>query len=168
MQVVMKNTTRLCSEKPIVTVNGRFPGPTLVAREDDTVLVKVVNHVKYNVSIHWWVCCWLQTLVPFMPLSIFWLDEYCCLHHCDQAWNQTAADRLGRWPSIHNAVSSSARTELRVQFHHYWSKGHPTLACTYPLAQGHCPWWYCHLAQARCSLPISYTTQGRSHCIRWA
>ena len=51
----MKNTTRLCSEKPIVTVNGRFPGPTLVAREDDTVLVKVVNHVKYNVSIHWWV-----------------------------------------------------------------------------------------------------------------
>ncbi|XP_010256659.1 PREDICTED: laccase-4 [Nelumbo nucifera] len=51
--VVMKNTTRLCSTKPIVTVNGRFPGPTLYAREDDTVLVKVVNHVQYNVTIHW-------------------------------------------------------------------------------------------------------------------
>ncbi|CAN0879759.1 IRX12 [Linum grandiflorum] len=51
--VVMKNTTRLCSTKPIVTVNGKFPGPTLYAREGDTVLVKVVNHVKYNVSIHW-------------------------------------------------------------------------------------------------------------------
>ncbi|XP_047978147.1 laccase-4-like [Salvia hispanica] len=51
--VVMKNTSRLCSTKPIVTVNGNFPGPTLYAREDDTVLVKVVNHVKYNVSIHW-------------------------------------------------------------------------------------------------------------------
>ncbi|XP_057509744.1 laccase-4-like [Actinidia eriantha] len=51
--VVMRNTTRLCSTKPIVTVNGRFPGPTLYAREDDTVLVKVVNHVKYNISIHW-------------------------------------------------------------------------------------------------------------------
>ncbi|KAJ8753910.1 hypothetical protein K2173_000164 [Erythroxylum novogranatense] len=51
--VVMKNTTRLCSSKPIVTVNGRFPGPTLYAREDDTVLVRVHNHVKYNVSIHW-------------------------------------------------------------------------------------------------------------------
>ncbi|KAF9680015.1 hypothetical protein SADUNF_Sadunf06G0076200 [Salix dunnii] len=51
--VVMKNTTRLCSSKSIVTVNGRSPGPTLYAREDDTVLVKVVNHVKYNVSIHW-------------------------------------------------------------------------------------------------------------------
>ncbi|KAI7755682.1 hypothetical protein M8C21_033566 [Ambrosia artemisiifolia] len=51
--VVMTNTTRLCKSKPIVTVNGRFPGPTIVAREDDTVTVKVVNHVKYNVSIHW-------------------------------------------------------------------------------------------------------------------
>lgn len=51
--VVMTNTTRLCASKPIVTVNGRFPGPTIVAREDDTVIVKVVNHVKYNVSIHW-------------------------------------------------------------------------------------------------------------------
>ncbi|KAJ0954848.1 putative laccase [Helianthus annuus] len=51
--VVMKNTTRLCESKPIVTVNGRFPGPTIVAREDDTLLIKVVNHVKYNVSIHW-------------------------------------------------------------------------------------------------------------------
>ncbi|GLU02261.1 hypothetical protein SLE2022_195160 [Rubroshorea leprosula] len=51
--IVMKHATRLCSTKPIVTVNGEFPGPTLVAREDDTVLVKVVNHVKYNLSIHW-------------------------------------------------------------------------------------------------------------------
>ncbi|KAF8394943.1 hypothetical protein HHK36_018882 [Tetracentron sinense] len=51
--VVMKTANRLCSSKPIVTVNGRSPGPTLHVREDDTVLVKVVNHVKYNVSIHW-------------------------------------------------------------------------------------------------------------------
>nr|WBW48347.1 laccase 4 [Paeonia lactiflora] len=51
--VVMRNSTKLCSSKPIVTVNGQFPGPTLYAREDDTVLVKVVNHVKYNISIHW-------------------------------------------------------------------------------------------------------------------
>ncbi|KAJ4835282.1 Laccase-4 [Turnera subulata] len=51
--VVMKNATRMCSSKSIVTVNGQFPGPTLYAREDDTVLVRVVNNVKYNVSIHW-------------------------------------------------------------------------------------------------------------------
>ncbi|XP_061349930.1 laccase-4-like isoform X2 [Gastrolobium bilobum] len=51
--VVTKNTTRLCSSKPIVTINGKFPGPTLYAREDDTVLVKVVNQVNHNVTIHW-------------------------------------------------------------------------------------------------------------------
>ncbi|XP_019254607.1 PREDICTED: laccase-4-like isoform X2 [Nicotiana attenuata] len=51
--VVMRNMSRLCSTKPIVTVNGRFPGPTIYAREDDRVLIKVLNHVKYNVSIHW-------------------------------------------------------------------------------------------------------------------
>ncbi|KAL5550085.1 hypothetical protein UlMin_000261 [Ulmus minor] len=51
--VVLRNSTKLCSSKQIVTVNGQFPGPTLYAREDDTVLVKVVNHVKYNLSIHW-------------------------------------------------------------------------------------------------------------------
>ncbi|KAJ6750276.1 hypothetical protein OIU85_000870 [Salix viminalis] len=46
--VVMKNTSRLCSSKPIVTVNGMFPGPTLYAREDDTVLEVVV------VLAEWW------------------------------------------------------------------------------------------------------------------
>ncbi|MBA0608118.1 hypothetical protein Godav_020365 [Gossypium davidsonii] len=51
--VVMKNATMLCSTKPIVTVNGMFPGPTLYAVEDDTVLINVVNHVNYNVTIHW-------------------------------------------------------------------------------------------------------------------
>ncbi|XP_031258578.1 laccase-4-like [Pistacia vera] len=51
--VVMKKSTKLCSSKSIVTVNGRFPGRTLYAREGDTVIVKVTNHVKYNVSIHW-------------------------------------------------------------------------------------------------------------------
>ncbi|KZV17167.1 laccase-4-like [Dorcoceras hygrometricum] len=51
--VVMKNISRLCSSKSIVTVNGQFPGPTIYAREGDTVVVKVMNNVKYNVSIHW-------------------------------------------------------------------------------------------------------------------
>lgn len=53
LQVVTKQVTRLCSTKQIVTVNGKFPGPTIYANEDDTILVNVVNNVKYNVSIHW-------------------------------------------------------------------------------------------------------------------
>ncbi|XP_045833770.1 laccase-4-like [Trifolium pratense] len=51
--VVAKNTTRLCSSKTIVTVNGKFPGPTLYAREDDTVIVRVANQVNHNITIHW-------------------------------------------------------------------------------------------------------------------
>ncbi|XP_051122768.1 laccase-4-like [Andrographis paniculata] len=51
--VVQKNITRLCTSKSIITVNGKFPGPTIYAREDDTVIVRVVNHVKDNVTIHW-------------------------------------------------------------------------------------------------------------------
>ncbi|KAK1367251.1 putative laccase family protein [Heracleum sosnowskyi] len=37
--VVMKNVTKFCVTQSIVTVNGKFPGPTLYAREGDTVNV---------------------------------------------------------------------------------------------------------------------------------
>ncbi|RHN57071.1 putative laccase [Medicago truncatula] len=50
--VVMKNETKLCSTKSFVSVNGKFPGPTLYAREDDTVIVTVTNYVEHNVTIH--------------------------------------------------------------------------------------------------------------------
>ncbi|XP_057441834.1 laccase-4-like [Lotus japonicus] len=60
-RVVLKNSTKLCSTKSFVTVNGKFPGPTLYAREDDTVIVKVNNHVKYNITIHWHGIKQLQT-----------------------------------------------------------------------------------------------------------
>uniref|UniRef100_A0A2N9HV13 Laccase n=1 Tax=Fagus sylvatica TaxID=28930 RepID=A0A2N9HV13_FAGSY len=49
----LKNFTRLCNTKSIVTVNGKFPGPRIVAREGDRVIVKVVNHVPNNITIHW-------------------------------------------------------------------------------------------------------------------
>lgn len=51
--VRMKNVTRLCHTKPLITVNGKSPGPKIVVREDDRVIIKVHNHVKDNVSIHW-------------------------------------------------------------------------------------------------------------------
>ncbi|KAK6231398.1 hypothetical protein SCA6_001471 [Theobroma cacao] len=49
----MQNVTRLCQTKSIVTVNGQFPGPRIIAREGDRLLIKVVNHVQYNVTLHW-------------------------------------------------------------------------------------------------------------------
>ncbi|GAB2295749.1 Laccase-17 [Dionaea muscipula] len=51
--IVMQNVTRLCHRKSIVTVNGQFPGPRIVAREGDRLLIRVVNHVSNNITIHW-------------------------------------------------------------------------------------------------------------------
>ncbi|KAK9670201.1 hypothetical protein RND81_13G185300 [Saponaria officinalis] len=51
--IKVKNVSRLCHAKPIVTVNGMFPGPTIYAREGDNILVNVTNHAQYNMSIHW-------------------------------------------------------------------------------------------------------------------
>ncbi|XP_059430255.1 laccase-17-like [Corylus avellana] len=59
--IVLKNVTRLCHNKSIVTVNGQFPGPRIVAREGDSLLIKVVNHVPNNISIHWHGIRQLQT-----------------------------------------------------------------------------------------------------------
>ncbi|XP_021855454.1 laccase-17-like [Spinacia oleracea] len=49
----MQNVTRLCHTKSIVTVNGQFPGPPIVAREGDRLVINVVNHVQNNITIHW-------------------------------------------------------------------------------------------------------------------
>ncbi|KAK7834744.1 laccase-2 [Quercus suber] len=51
--IVSRNVTRLCHTRSIVTVNGKFPGPRIVAREGDRLLIKVVNHIQSNISIHW-------------------------------------------------------------------------------------------------------------------
>ncbi|WOH00924.1 hypothetical protein DCAR_0520300 [Daucus carota subsp. sativus] len=51
--VQVKNVSRLCHAKPIVTVNGMLPGPTVYAREGDQILINVTNHAQYNLSIHW-------------------------------------------------------------------------------------------------------------------
>ncbi|KAL1312932.1 hypothetical protein HN51_039507 [Arachis hypogaea] len=51
--VRLQNVTRLCHTKAIVTVNGSFPGPPIYAREGDRLVIKVINNVKNNVSLHW-------------------------------------------------------------------------------------------------------------------
>ncbi|KAG8655321.1 hypothetical protein MANES_04G027900v8 [Manihot esculenta] len=51
--IKLKNVTRLCHTKSLVTVNGKFPGPRITAREGDQLLIKVVNHVQNNISLHW-------------------------------------------------------------------------------------------------------------------
>jgi laccase len=41
--------TRLGTTRAIPTVNGKFPGPKIVTREGDRVVVRLVNNVKDNV-----------------------------------------------------------------------------------------------------------------------
>lgn len=55
MQVKSSSFTRLCSTKNILTVNGQFPGPTLVAHRGDKLIVKIYNQANYNITIHWYV-----------------------------------------------------------------------------------------------------------------
>ncbi|KAH1039346.1 hypothetical protein J1N35_041089, partial [Gossypium stocksii] len=50
----MKNVTRLSQTKSIMTINNLFPGPRIIDREGDRLVIKVVNHVQYNTSLHWY------------------------------------------------------------------------------------------------------------------
>ncbi|KAG2560149.1 laccase-25-like [Panicum virgatum] len=46
--------SQLCQPARIITaVNGQLPGPTIEAREGDTVVVHLVNQSPYNMTIHW-------------------------------------------------------------------------------------------------------------------
>ncbi|KAM7497218.1 hypothetical protein LguiA_021632 [Lonicera macranthoides] len=51
--IKLQNVTQLCHTKSMVTVNGQFPGPRIVAREGDRLQIRVTNHVSNNISIHW-------------------------------------------------------------------------------------------------------------------
>ncbi|KAI5074424.1 hypothetical protein GOP47_0010385 [Adiantum capillus-veneris] len=52
--IIYTNVARLCNgTKEIITVNGKFPGPTIYVRTGDHVNIKVSNRVNENVTIHW-------------------------------------------------------------------------------------------------------------------
>ncbi|KAH6763440.1 laccase 1 [Perilla frutescens var. hirtella] len=51
--VEWKTITRLCNSKPVLTVNGKYPGPTITVNEGDNVQVTVTNKVAINTTIHW-------------------------------------------------------------------------------------------------------------------
>ncbi|PKI43411.1 hypothetical protein CRG98_036168 [Punica granatum] len=44
---------RLCRPQVITAVNGSLPGPTIKAREGDTLVIHVFNRSPYNLTIHW-------------------------------------------------------------------------------------------------------------------
>ncbi|XP_004500522.2 laccase-12-like [Cicer arietinum] len=44
---------RLCKTHNTITVNGQYPGPTLEINNGDSLVIKVTNKARYNVTIHW-------------------------------------------------------------------------------------------------------------------
>ncbi|KAJ6814577.1 laccase-25-like precursor [Iris pallida] len=44
---------KLCQDRVITAVNKKLPGPTILAKEGDTVIVHVNNNSPYNITIHW-------------------------------------------------------------------------------------------------------------------
>ncbi|RZC29400.1 Laccase-7, partial [Glycine soja] len=44
---------RLCRQQPITAVNGTLQGPTINAREGDTIVVYVFNKSPCNLTLHW-------------------------------------------------------------------------------------------------------------------
>ncbi|KAJ0490240.1 putative laccase [Helianthus annuus] len=51
--IQLQNVTRLCHTRNMVTVNGKFPGPRIVATEGDRLLIKVNNHAWYSSATEW-------------------------------------------------------------------------------------------------------------------
>ncbi len=61
-----------------ITVNGQTPGPTIKANVGDRLIIKVVNKLPANTTIHWCVrqkpvseqlpYCWLHVQLPECPL----------------------------------------------------------------------------------------------------
>ncbi|XP_028753456.1 laccase-3-like [Neltuma alba] len=54
-EFVIQNTPvkRLCRTLNVLTVNGQFPGPAIETRNGDSLVIKVTNAGRYNISIHW-------------------------------------------------------------------------------------------------------------------
>ncbi|KAK6946812.1 Multicopper oxidase, N-terminal [Dillenia turbinata] len=48
-----KPVKRLCRTHDIITVNGQFPGLTLEIHNGDTLVIKVQNSARYNITLHW-------------------------------------------------------------------------------------------------------------------
>nr|TKR84236.1 hypothetical protein D5086_0000262690 [Populus alba] len=67
--IKLQNVTRLCHSKSMVTVNGQFPGPRIVAREGDNLFIKVSYVYNYTIvgqrGTLWWHAhiSWLRSIV---------------------------------------------------------------------------------------------------------
>lgn len=53
LQVQNQTVNRMCRQQVITTVNGTLPGPTIYAKEGDSLVIHVHNVSPYSITIHW-------------------------------------------------------------------------------------------------------------------
>ncbi|KAG9132409.1 hypothetical protein Leryth_008349 [Lithospermum erythrorhizon] len=111
--IQMQNVTRLCHTKSIVTVNGKFPGPRIVAREGDNLLIKVANHVTNNITIHWH---------GIRQLRSGWADGPAYITQCpiqtgqSYVYNYTITDSAERCTGVHVFNNTSMKGSEALSF----------------------------------------------------
>ncbi|KAL6175667.1 hypothetical protein ACLB2K_052306 [Fragaria x ananassa] len=99
--VEWKNVTRLCHKKPLLTVNGEYPGPTIAVHEGDNVEIKVTNRIAQNTTIHWHGIRQIRT---------GWADGPAYITQCEW-WNgdidsvESEMMKYGGGPAISNAYT---------------------------------------------------------------
>ncbi|TKY48399.1 Laccase-17 protein [Spatholobus suberectus] len=150
-EIRLKKVAWLCHTKRMVTVNGKFPGPRVVAREGDRLLVKVVNRVPNNITIHWYAFDFLNQLTSRCASSSLY------------ARSETATEWMVGWMIVHNSMPHTKWSELRVQLQDRWAKRNSLLACTHVVVKGYSVWTPHPLPEAQRILPICQTQQGNPH-----
>ncbi|GLJ51144.1 hypothetical protein SUGI_1088640 [Cryptomeria japonica] len=131
-----------CYEKLVITINGEFPGPTILAQEGDLIYVELTNLLPTeNVAIHWHGIRQIGTpwsdgaeaitQCPILPgqtfVYKFTVDRPgTYLYHAHYGMQRSA----GLYGSIHVAVGKRKQEpfsydgELSVILNDWWHKSH--------------------------------------------
>jgi len=128
----MANVPKLCHTKSIMAVNGQFPGPKIVAREGDRVVVEVLNHGQHNVTLHWYVI-----MQSFLSTQLLELNMSSQRLRILQAWGSATAQWMGRWAGVTQCPIQTARSYV-YNFTIDGQRG--TL------------WWHAHISWLRSTL----------------
>ncbi|KAK7339788.1 hypothetical protein VNO77_20472 [Canavalia gladiata] len=98
-KVQNKTIKRLCKKQVIVTVNGRYPGPTINVREGDTTIVHLLNQGSYNITIHW-ITEQVPIFLPNCALEFIALEPAAAGPFMDNyGWRYPVNDQISIYPT---------------------------------------------------------------------
>lgn len=98
-----------CYRKLVITINGRTPGPTIRAQQNDTIVVEVANSLfTENIAIHWHGI--RQVLFfYFLIFQLYTCEINLCFFYCLTDWNT-----LVWWDRRSNSVSNFAWNHFQI------------------------------------------------------